>query len=476
MYKFIRRCFYFAIPLVALFPLVVTAAQPSTYKTIQNIDLPARYVTTVSPVGNPRFPTQTFGSSSNELFPPASTLKLLTATAAKLVLGDSFSFTTSLQRTGNDIVIKFSGDPTFTTKDLEQLISKLTYSGYSRIRGDIWLDNSQFVGYETAVGWPWDILGVCYSAPSSAITIDRNCVYGSIYTNDNGTTRVYVPKAYPITATTSSLAVSAEEQIQKRCFLDLYTTIENHYHLDGCLAFRNEPLPLKFAVRNPDLYAKEQVTTLLKKLKIKLDGEIKIGTPDGKRERQLLAVKRSPVLSDLVTTMLQRSDNLIANSLAKTVGANYYKQPGSFTNGALAIKRVLGKEGINLDTAQIYDGSGLSRSNRLSAKHLIEVLNYIADNDAQLHILDSMAKSGISGTLRNRSSMRKAPVKGAIIGKSGSLYATYNMAGFGLDKAGKPSTAFVQLVTDYFPKNQTQRSQLTLFETQFYQYVVEHSK
>ncbi|MGX9417029.1 D-alanyl-D-alanine carboxypeptidase/D-alanyl-D-alanine endopeptidase [Vibrio sp. WJH972] len=475
MAKFIR-CFFYIIPFLALSPMMVNSAQPSTYKNLQNIQLPARYTATVSPVGKPSFPTQTFGSASNELFPPASTLKLLTATAAKLVLGDSFSFTTSLLRANNDIIIKFSGDPTLTTKDLSQLLSKLTFSGVKRIKGDIWIDNSQFDGYEAAVGWPWDILGVCYSAPSSAVTLDRNCVYGSIYTNDDGTTRVYVPKAFPVVATTSSVAVSLEEQKKKRCFLDLYSTRENHYHLDGCLAFRNDPLPLKFAVRAPSLYAKEQVVSILKRLKIKLDGDIKIGTPTSKKEKQLLAIKRSPVLSDLITTMLHRSDNLIANNIAKTIGAKFYNQPGSFSNAALAMKEVLGKEGINLDTAQIYDGSGLSRSNRLSAKQLVDVLEYIAENDSKLHLVASMAKAGESGTLRNRSSMRKAPVKGAIIGKSGSLYGTYNMAGFGLDKAGKPSSAFVQLVTDYFPETKKQKSQLPLFEREFYQYIVKSSK
>ncbi|MGT0150760.1 D-alanyl-D-alanine carboxypeptidase [Vibrio metschnikovii] len=59
--------------------------------------------------------------------------------------------------------------------------------------GDIWLDISQFSGYQRAVGWPWDSLGVCYSAPVSAVNLDGNCIQASIYTQDNGSTRVYVP-------------------------------------------------------------------------------------------------------------------------------------------------------------------------------------------------------------------------------------------------------------------------------------------
>ena len=38
-----------------------------------------------------------------------------------------------------------------------------------------------------------------------------------------------------------------------------------------------------------------------------------------------------------------------------------------------------------------------------------------------------MPYSGQSGTLKYRKSMRKAPIKGQIIAKSGSLYGSHNM-------------------------------------------------
>ncbi|OXB31579.1 hypothetical protein CEF09_10960 [Vibrio cholerae] len=42
---------------------------------------------------------------------PASTQKILTALAAKLELGDKFRFHTDLMRSGQDWIIRFSGDP-----------------------------------------------------------------------------------------------------------------------------------------------------------------------------------------------------------------------------------------------------------------------------------------------------------------------------------------------------------------------------
>lgn len=60
---------------------------------------------------------------TDQLFPPASTLKIVTALAAKLELGDSFAFRTKLETSSSDAVIYFVGDPTLQTQDLKALLS-----------------------------------------------------------------------------------------------------------------------------------------------------------------------------------------------------------------------------------------------------------------------------------------------------------------------------------------------------------------
>ncbi len=96
--------------------------------------------------------------STNQYFPPASTLKVITALAAKMELGDEFRFQTQLTRNKNNYSIVFSGDPTLTSDQLKKLLSHVKSSNSKVITGDIWLDNTVFSGYEKAVGWPWDIV------------------------------------------------------------------------------------------------------------------------------------------------------------------------------------------------------------------------------------------------------------------------------------------------------------------------------
>ncbi len=409
-----------------------------------------------------------------QLLPPASTLKLVTALAAKLELGDNFRYQTQLIRHGDDVIVRFSGDPSLTRQDLEQLFSNLQTQ---QIIGDIILDDRAYTGYQHAVGWPWDILGVCYSTLSSALNLDGNCVQAALYTNNDGSTRVHVPEFQSISVTSDAQTVSAEVQQQNYCDLELTTSPDNHYHLSGCIIPLTKPLPLNFAVQNPYLYISAAITAELQQQDIPLTGQIRLwqaGKDQDDANEKLLATHQSAALPELLEHMLKESDNLYANNLAKTLGAQRFHQAGSFTNGAAATKQVLAeKAGIDLTNAVLEDGSGLSRNNRLTASQLMSVLDYIAKHNNKLHLIELLPIAGESGTLKYRPSMHNEPIKGHIIAKSGSLFGSHNMAGFALDKEGQPSTVFVQLVSNYHPvKNEDDSNQvppITQFETQFYQ-------
>ena len=441
------------------------------------------------PVGsNTSLILQSLSGNSNQIntntdafYPPASTLKLVTALAAKLELGDDFHYTTSIARSGNDSILSFSGDPTLQRGQLKRLLAQYAKSQSKTINGNLYLDNSAYTGYQRAVGWPWDILGVCYSAPSSAMTLDSNCAQASIYTKDNGSTRVYIPAHYPIDVTTTAATVTRSGQKATQCDLELITTPDNAYKLSGCLIERKKPLPLKFAIQNPEFYTHQVVVSLLKELKIQVIGDVIVGKKTNAEKTTLVASHHSETLPELLDIMLKKSDNLIADNLTKTLGATFYVQPGSFNNGTEAIKQILlTKANIDLSKAQLVDGSGLSRNNRMTSQTMAQVLRYIWDNDQQLNLIEAMPTSGTNGTLRYRQSMRKAPIQGNIIAKSGSLYGSYNMAGFGLDKAGNPNSLFVQFVRDYFPQEQDKKkpveAPITQFERAFYKYVVEFSQ
>ena len=308
-----------------------------------------------------------YAQRESQLQAPASTQKLITALAAKLYLGDSFRFTTDLERDQHDIILRFSGDPTLSRQQLATLLTQLKKHKLSAIKGDIILNGSVFSGYERAPGWPWDIIGVCYSAPSSSISLEHNCVQAALYSNKalGQLTRVNVPAHQPIEVSSDALIVSKDQQKARYCDLTLTADNSNNYQLSGCLPQRDKPLPLNFAVQNTVDYTAAVIRNELKRAGIRFDGEI---LRDDKASGKRIARHHSAPLSELLDTMVKESDNLIADNLTKTLGHRYFNQPGTFNNGVAAIKAILNEQaGIDLSQAVLVDGSGLSRNNRLTA-------------------------------------------------------------------------------------------------------------
>ena len=357
--------------------------------------------------------------------PPASVQKLVTALAARLQLGEQFSFSTDIETKGNDVIFRFSGDPSLRRDDIRKLVEQLKRET-TIIRGNIYLNGSAFDEFERAEGWPWDNLGICYSAPSSSVSLDDNCAVAKLVFTDKNNTQIgfQISRDAPIHIVEN---LQLTDGLEKRyCRFKLMADHSNQYTLGGCLGRHKIPRFLKFAIQNTELYTAEIIRRELKHAGIELQGDI---IRNDRASGTIIARHQSAPLTELLDEMLKDSDNLIADNLLKTIGQSYYQEPGSFDNGVAAVKAVLQeKAGIDLSRAMIADGSGLSRNNRATANQIMQVLQFIHAHP-ELGLIESMAQSGKSGTLRYRPSLHTEALNGKLRGKTGSLYGTYNIAG-----------------------------------------------
>ncbi|MED5525926.1 MAG: D-alanyl-D-alanine carboxypeptidase/D-alanyl-D-alanine-endopeptidase [Pseudomonadota bacterium] len=378
------------------------------------------------------------------LLPPASTQKLFTALAAELTLGDDFRFDTRLEGRGQrvsgawqgDLRLVFSGAPDLSRAQLVEMLQALKGQGIGKISGDLILDGSAFGGYERGPGWPWDNLGVCYSAPASSLTLAHNCVAASLSVQKPGeAARFYVPPFQPVQVSSEVEVVSPSQQQQSLCQLELQRGPQNHYQLSGCVTDEREVWPLNFAVNDTSAYISDVLKDELKRNGIHLGGQIK--RQDGANGHWLpLAVVHSKALPKLLEHMLRASDNLYADNFAKTLG-RAPGQPGSFALGVRAVKKALAEHlGLSLQPATLVDGSGLSRDNLVSARELAGALQYLASHP-QLAVYQGLPVAGVSGTLKFRHSLTRPPLKGNIKAKSGTLNGTSNLAGFFTGASGE---------------------------------------
>lgn len=421
---------------------------------------------------------------------PASMQKLLTATAAKLQLGGRFRYQTTL--TGNakkitnkryqgDLRLNFVGDPTLKRADIRAMLLTFKRRGIETISGDFIINNSHFNGYQWSNGQPWNDLAVCYTSPSNAIVVNKNCVQGnlSLSAPNAKKAKLFVPDYEPVSITSNVDVVSKEQREAQFCDLEITRNSQNSYHLWGCMVPRNRPFALAFAVNDPFQYASKIINKELQRLGIELTGTIRLESePYRGSDNTTFASYQSPVLDELLNIMMKKSNNLIADSLFKTVGASYFKQPGNFRNGEQAVKNILLEQGIDLENAYIADGSGLSRHNLMSADLFMSVLQYVYKNDAQLGLLSTFSIAGVDGTLKYHRGVRGNQFKGKVIAKTGSMKGVANL--LGVVKTAMGDRFFVLILNGYNePRNRAkpglkgyQESSKYIFENAFFDAVL----
>ena len=403
---------------------------------------------------------------SDTLRPPASVQKLVTALAATLQLGTDFTFTTDIEAKDQDVIFRFSGDPSLRRDNIRQLVAGLKRDR-SVIRGNVYLNGSAFNEFERADGWPWDNLGVCYSAPASSISLDDNCAVAKMVFKDKESTKLgfEISRDAPINIIEN---LDLLDGLEKRyCNFKLLADNTNQYKLGGCIGRHEIPRFLSFAIQNTELYVAEMIRRELKHAGIELQGNI---IRNDRARGNVIARHESASLPILIDEMVKDSDNLIADNLLKTIGRHYFNEPGSFDNGVAAIKAVLKqKAGIDFSAAVLADGSGLSRNNRMTTHHIMQIMQYIYSHP-ELNLMAAMAVSGKSGTLRYRYSLRTDELRNNVKGKTGSLFGTFNIAGVLTAKTGK-DLLFVQLVTNYHHPDfhRHEKREIRRFERKLYQ-------
>lgn len=393
---------------------------------------------------------------------PASTQKLLTALAATLYFGPDWQFKTRMlvpqgaMQNGvinGDLIIQFDGAPDLTRQSLVNLFSFLKKQNITQVNGNILMDISGYGGYDHGDGWSWNDLPVCFTAPASAVIIDRNCVYAQLKANDLGAiAQPMIPTGQPITITSEARVVTQNEYYAG-CDLRVDMNSDNNYHLTGCIPQQATPWPLSFAITDTTAWGVSLVSWAAKKANLNVTGEVKAvrHVPDNLVE---LAHVPSAPLKKLLDRMLKRSDNLIADSLSRALGHYYLHRAASYAAGADAVRSILkAKAGIDLGSALLADGSGLSAHNLITAKQMLQVLNYMALHDQELGIIGLLPVAGMSGTLGSRGSVQNPPLVKNVTAKTGTLQNVSNLAGFITTASGKRK-AFVLMTNGLtFPPN-----------------------
>ena len=193
---------------------------------------------------------------------------------------------------------------------------------------------------------------------------------------------------------------------------------------------------------SPAKFAAEAFQRALKARGVKVLGKPKAGFASAAMTP--LSELQSPAISGIVRQMNQPSDNYIAETLIKGLGAQF-GTAGSTAAGAKVVRDTVGQFGIS---PKVTDGSGLSRSDRTTPREVVTLLKGMSESAVADAFDQSLPVVGRNGTVYNR--MRGTAAQDHCHAKTGTLHDVSALAGYCTSTGGK-RIAFAFLMNRVWP-------------------------
>jgi serine-type D-Ala-D-Ala carboxypeptidase/endopeptidase (penicillin-binding protein 4) len=389
-----------------------------------------------------------YSLNPGKLMMPASNMKILTVAAAAETLGWNYTFTTTLEARGaisggvlhGDLIVRGNGDPTINARSgradavLGEWASALTAAGISSIEGRIVGDDQAFDDEGIGAGWAWDYLQYSYAAPVGALELNENTAALLVSPGSAPGAPIVVDLTPGSGLTLVNRAVTgppeSPDKIEYRRLLD-----QPVLEVTGSIPAGAGPSRYFVAVVNPTVFFVRSLKDALVARGIAVSGEavdlddvaagMQIAPAAGTR---VVVSTRSPPLSEIATVLMKVSQNLYAETLLKALGAANGGL-GTAEGGKIAVYTLLDRWNVPRDAYVMYDGSGLSRYDYVTAATLTTVLERMyRDPRHRDAFLATFPIAGKDGSLASR--LRRTRAEGNALAKTGSISNVRSLSGF----------------------------------------------
>jgi D-alanyl-D-alanine carboxypeptidase/D-alanyl-D-alanine-endopeptidase (penicillin-binding protein 4) len=377
---------------------------------------------------------------------PASTIKLLTTYAGLDLLGPAYAWTTDAFATGpvkdgvlaGDLVIRGRGDPKLTLENFWLLLRNLRARGVRDIRGDLVLDRSYFSTEEFDASRFDDQPTRPYNTGPDALLVNFKAVRLQFLPDlEARTVRVVIEPPLPQVQIINNLVLDTKGPCGdwvSKLKLDAQGTAGS-----ARLAF-NGAFPASCGERERHYSVMGQtqyILALFRELWRELGGGFAGTARDGvtTADARAIAAVQSPAMSEVVRDVNKYSNNVMARQLFLTLGAAGAGAPAGAEKSGRVIRQWLSTRGLNFPELVLENGSGLSRAERISARHLGQLLISAFRSPVMPELMASLPVAAVDGTMRKR--LSGAAVAGQAHIKTGSLTGVRAIAGYVLDAAGR---------------------------------------
>lgn len=365
-----------------------------------------------------------FAKNPNMGLATASTLKTITSITAFNLLGKDFQYQTTLGYNGTiaadgtlkgDLIIKGGGDPALgswhydSSKEntvLKIWIEAIRKAGIKKIEGRIVGDDSLFGTQKIPDGWIWQDVGNYYGAGTSGLCWRENQFDIKLQQTKIGNP-VKIVKTVPampyLQFSNELLTGNPGSGDQSYAYLPVKNKL---MYLRGTYAADLSKRSISAALPDPAYDAAFRLADTLKRIGITISRSVEstetilVAQQEFPVATQILANISSPKLSQIIFWLNKKSINLYAEQLLKTLAWKAGK-PVTTTNGVEVLQDFWKAKGIDPNTLNIFDGSGLSPGDRVPTSTIARILlsakkeNWFPDFLNSLPIYNDMTmKSG----------------------------------------------------------------------------------
>ncbi len=409
---------------------------------------------------------------------PASNVKLITTGLALCQLGADFRFETSIAYTGGikdgvlkgDVYIIGGGDP--TTGANVPIVSQVTNTfakwkqfladaGIRTIEGRVIGDPRFFSGTTSEnLGWTYDDLGTNYGAGSTGLNFFENAQNFAVVPGAKTGDSPKISPRYPQTPWMeyANLAVTGDARTANTLYY-INTPLSPQAMFAGSFPVDRKGYTLECSNRFPSLTCAVYFRNYLISNGIEVEGEaadiVSSGVvrelPDMTLSGQAMPLEKlkvlgstySPTLFDIVAQTNSESDNFFAETLFKMMSRKRYGLT-DYDSCVKAARTALEEMGLaTKGVCQIFDGSGLSRKNYVSAEFFVSFLRAMNCTEVGDMYRRSLPSPGKHGTLEYMFSKESAAFRSRIFMKSGSMNGVRCYSGYILPESGDSQKTIV---------------------------------
>lgn len=382
--------------------------------------------------------TSLAGLSAERALIPASNMKLLTTAAALELLGPEFAHETRLvlEAAPQDGVVAGrlwvvgGGDPTISRRfDKEPLLSDwaeaLWQKGVRRIEGDVVADDRCFEALRFHPAWEASDGEEWYGAEIGGLSLNDGCLDVVVSGGADGPQVEVKPASSWLQLEVQARATTNKKEHSfalARAGADKRTL-----RVTGKVWTKAGPYEASVPIADPGLCFVTVLREALMSRGIAVGGVAR-RVAEGEEPRGLTVLQRKAPLPRTLEVTNQRSQNLYAECLLKTLGRVRQGQ-GSWAAGAKELTAFALAAGVPAGQVLVSDGSGLSRENRLSARALVTVLRRALTGPHAAVFERSLAAPGEEGTLRSRLRELDGKSGARLRGKTGTMTGIHGLSG-----------------------------------------------